>query len=69
MAVAYDNPIPGWRTPTVTNLRLWDAEPLTEFDLEAFNAGEYDVVSLWPFLRYLVSRERAGAVPKPLSPC
>ncbi|KAI8467049.1 MAG: starch phosphorylase [Monoraphidium minutum] len=40
MAVAYDNPIPGWRTPTVTNLRLWDAEPLTEFDLNAFNAGE-----------------------------
>lgn len=47
MAVAYDNPIPGWRTPTVTNLRLWDAEPLTEFDLEAFNAGEYDVVSIF----------------------
>jgi hypothetical protein len=45
MAVAYDNPIPGWRTPTVTNLRLWDAEPLTEFDLSAFNAGEYDAVS------------------------
>lgn len=45
MAVAYDNPIPGWRTPTVTNLRLWDAEPLTEFDLNAFNAGEYDAVS------------------------
>jgi len=44
MAVAFDNPIPGWRTPTVTNLRLWDAEPLTEFDLQAFNAGEYDVV-------------------------
>jgi hypothetical protein len=53
MAVAFDNPIPGWRTPTVTNLRLWDAEPLTEFDLQAFNAGEYEAVSLnlragWP---------------------
>ena len=45
MAVAFDNPIPGWRTPTVSNLRLWDAEPITEFDLEAFNAGEYDQVS------------------------
>jgi hypothetical protein len=45
MAVAFDNPIPGWRTPTVTNLRLWDAEPLTEFDLQAFNAGEYEAVS------------------------
>jgi hypothetical protein len=43
-AVAYDNPIPGFRTPTCSNLRLWDAQPLDEFDLSAFNAGEYDKV-------------------------
>lgn len=44
VAVAYDNPIPGYATPTTSNLRLWDAEPVTEFDLEAFNAGDYDKV-------------------------
>jgi len=43
--VAYDNPIPGFRTPTCSNLRLWDAQPLEEFDLSAFNAGEYDKVN------------------------
>lgn len=43
-AVAYDNPIPGYNTPTTSNLRLWDALPLEEFDLAAFNAGEYDKV-------------------------
>jgi starch phosphorylase len=41
-AQAYDNPIPGFQTPTVGNLRLWDALPVTEFDLAAFNAGDYD---------------------------
>lgn len=45
-AVAYDNPIPGFRTPTCSNLRLWDAQPLEEFDLTAFNAGDYDKVCL-----------------------
>ena len=44
-AQAYDNPIPGFKTPTVGNLRLWDALPVTEFDLAAFNAGDYDKVS------------------------
>lgn len=43
-AQAYDNPIPGFQTPTVSNLRLWDALPVTEFDLAAFNAGDYDKV-------------------------
>jgi starch phosphorylase len=44
IAQAYDNPIPGFQTPTVSNLRLWDALPVTEFDLAAFNAGDYDKV-------------------------
>jgi starch phosphorylase len=43
-AMAYDNPIPGFATPTTSNLRLWDALPLDEFDLQAFNAGDYDKV-------------------------
>lgn len=41
MATAYDNPIPGYKTTTTTNLRLWQAEPVNEFDLTAFNAGDF----------------------------
>lgn len=44
IAQAYDNPIPGYDTPTTSNLRLWDALPIREFDLSAFNAGDYDRV-------------------------
>lgn len=40
-AVAYDNPIPGFNTNNTINLRLWAAKPDTEFDLEAFNTGDY----------------------------
>lgn len=41
IAEAYDVPIPGYRTATTSNLRLWDALPVAEFDLQAFNAGDY----------------------------
>ena len=44
IAEAYDVPIPGYGTKTCSNLRLWDALPSTEFDLEAFNAGDYTKV-------------------------
>ncbi len=44
LAKAYDNPIPGFKTPTVGNLRLWEALPVAEFDLSAFNEGKYDKV-------------------------
>jgi hypothetical protein len=58
VAVAYDNPIPGYGTPTTSNLRLWDAEALEEFDLTAFNAGDYDKVGVglfvqWVFLMFI----------------
>ena len=39
--MAYDNPIPGFNTNNTINLRLWAAKPDTEFDLEAFNTGDY----------------------------
>ena len=48
MAVAYDNPIPGYNTTTCTNLRLWEAEPVKVFDLAAFNAGDYEKVGPGP---------------------
>lgn len=40
-AVAHDNPIPGFGTRNTINLRLWAAKPDKEFDLEAFNTGDY----------------------------
>jgi hypothetical protein len=40
-AVAYDNPIPGFKTNNTINLRLWAAKPDREFDLQAFNTGDY----------------------------
>lgn len=41
-AVAYDVPIPGYKTKTTLNLRLWSTKvPSRDFDLEAFNSGEH----------------------------
>ncbi|XP_021299843.1 alpha-1,4 glucan phosphorylase L-2 isozyme, chloroplastic/amyloplastic-like isoform X2 [Herrania umbratica] len=40
MAVAYDVPIPGYKTKTTINLRLWSPKVAPDkFDLRAFNAG------------------------------
>ncbi len=44
-AVAYDNPIPGYGTKTVGNLRLFDCQPAQEFKLESFNQGKYSEVN------------------------
>ncbi|GMN42136.1 hypothetical protein TIFTF001_011357, partial [Ficus carica] len=42
VAVAYDVPIPGYKTKTTINLRLWSTKaPSGDFDLSAFNAGEH----------------------------
>ncbi|XP_010258124.1 PREDICTED: alpha-1,4 glucan phosphorylase L-2 isozyme, chloroplastic/amyloplastic [Nelumbo nucifera] len=42
IAVAHDVPIPGYKTKTTINLRLWSTKvPSQDFDLRAFNAGEH----------------------------
>lgn len=42
VAVAYDVPIPGYKTKTTINLRLWSTKVGAEvFDLRAFNAGDH----------------------------
>lgn len=41
LAVAYDTPIPGYKTENVNNLRLWSARSTNEFDLTSFNRGDY----------------------------
>lgn len=40
-AIAYDIPVPGYRTETVNTLRLWSAQSPDEFNLEYFNHGDY----------------------------
>ncbi|MGA1868003.1 MAG: glycogen/starch/alpha-glucan phosphorylase [bacterium] len=40
-ALAYDIPIPGYKSPTVNTLRLWSAKATQEFELSEFNMGDY----------------------------
>jgi starch phosphorylase len=41
LAVAFDQLVPGNRSPTVNHLRLWSSRATEPFHVEAFNAGEY----------------------------
>ncbi len=41
LAMAYDYPIPGFKTGTVNTLRLWAAKSTRDFDFEYFNSGDY----------------------------
>ena len=42
VAVPYDMAIIGYGTKNVNTLRLWQAEPVEDFDFLAFNDGRYD---------------------------
>lgn len=41
-AVPYDTPVIGYGGITINTLRLWQAEPLENFDFELFNEQKYD---------------------------
>jgi len=41
MAMAFDMPVPGYRTRTVNNMRLWSAKASHDFNLTDFNEGLY----------------------------
>nr|WP_259918718.1 glycogen/starch/alpha-glucan phosphorylase [Jannaschia sp. M317] len=41
IAKAHDTPVVGWQGKWVNTLRLWSALPNRNFDLEAFNRGDY----------------------------
>lgn len=41
MGIPHDVPVPGYGTENVNILRLWKAEASEDFDLNAFNAGDY----------------------------
>jgi len=42
LAMAYDVMIPGYATKNTNNLRLWESKPKRGFDLNSFNAGDYE---------------------------
>ena len=41
LAVPYDMPIVGYGNNVVNTLRIWDAEPIVDFQLESFDKGDY----------------------------
>ena len=60
MAIAYDNPVPGYDTFNTINLRLFRAAPAREFDLASFNTGDY--------MKAIEMRQRAEAITSVLYP-
>ena len=40
-AVPYDIPIVGYKNRIVNTLRIWDAEPIQDFNLDSFDKGDY----------------------------
>ncbi len=59
-AVPYDIAITGYRTDNVGTLRLWKAEPIEEFDYDAFNSQR--------FTDAIVDRERTMDISRVLYP-
>lgn len=60
LAVAYDVMVPGYATKNTNNLRLWEARPKRGFDLNSFNAGDYE--------RAIESSNSASAITSVLYP-
>jgi len=60
MAIAYDNPVPGYDTYNTINLRLFRAAPSREFDLASFNTGDY--------MKAVEARQRAENITNVLYP-
>ncbi len=59
-AIPYDMPITGYGTDNVNTLRLWKAEPMEEFDYDAFNSQR--------FTDAIVDRERTMDISRVLYP-
>ncbi|AWB81627.1 glycogen phosphorylase [Corynebacterium yudongzhengii] len=59
-AIPYDMPITGYGTDNVGTLRLWKAEPMAEFDYDAFNSQR--------FTEAIIERERVNDIVRVLYP-
>lgn len=42
LAVPYDMPVVGYDSKIVNTLRVWDAEPINNFNLDSFDRGDYN---------------------------
>ena len=60
MAMAYDSPIPGYRTDTVNTMRLWSAKSTRDFNLDYFNHGDYHLA--------VADKDRSEIISKVLYP-
>ncbi len=60
-AVPYDTPVIGYGTKNINRLRLWQSEPFEEFNLDLFNAQEFD--------HSLTEKNRAEDISRVLYPC
>ncbi|MCC0075154.1 MAG: glycogen/starch/alpha-glucan phosphorylase [Rhodobacter sp.] len=56
IAKAYDTPVIGWQGKWANTLRLWGAEPVSAFDLAAFNKGEFEEAAAPEALARTISR-------------
>ena len=56
IAKAYDTPVIGWQGKWANTLRLWGAEPLSAFDLAAFNKGDFQGAAAPEALARTISR-------------
>lgn len=59
-AVPYDVPIIGYGGSSISTLRLWQAEPINEFDFKTFNEQNYDLA--------VVEKNRAEDISRVLYP-
>lgn len=60
LAVPYDVPLCGYDSKIINKLRLWDAQSSTDFNMHAFNAGDYS--------RAIEEKELASVISKVLYP-
>jgi starch phosphorylase len=42
LAIPYDIPVVGYNNGIVNSLRIWDAEPVVQFNLDSFDKGDYN---------------------------
>lgn len=59
-AVPYDMPIIGYGAKHISNLRLWQAEPIEQFDFSLFDSGKYD--------KCVIDKNRAEDISRVLYP-
>ena len=45
LAVPYDTPVIGYNNGIVNTLRIWNAEPVTKLELDAFGRGDYEAAA------------------------